>query len=100
MDSLSSNLKVSSSSKGTSLDELDTDKKSRNLSKSSFAKPITVSSPLWEPVLESAPPATKLSRPDDIINNKNNVSSCSNKEAGWEWDTIKGRGCWGTGDGK
>ena len=96
----SSNLKVSSSSKATLLDELDTNKQSRKLSKSLFTKHITGGSPLWEPVLESAPPGAKLSRPDDIIINKNNVSSCSNKEPGWESDTIKGRGWGWTGDGK
>ena len=59
----SSNLNVFSSSKGKPQDELDTNKHvlSHKLSKLLTAKQATVSSPLWQPVLESAPPEAKLS---------------------------------------
>ena len=48
-----------------------------------------------QPVIASAPAPAKVSRLDDIINNKNNVSSlvCG-------WDSIKGRGWGWIGDGK
>ena len=98
----SCNLNVSSSSKGKSQNELDINKYvlSHKLSKPLTAKQATVSSPLRQPVLESAPPEAKLSRPGDINSYKNNASSWLNKEPGWEWDTIKGRGWRKTGDGK
>ena len=98
----SCNLNVSSSSKGKPQDELDTNKhvSSHELSKFLTSKEVTVSSPLQRPVLQSGPPEAKLSQLGDINNNKNNVSSSSNKEPGWEWDTIKGRGWRKTGNGK
>ena len=95
-------LNVSSSSKGKPQDELDTNKNfvSHKLSKSFSEEQASVSSPSQQPVLESAPSEAKLSRPGNINNNINYLSSSSNKEAGWEWDTIKGRGWRETESGK
>ena len=86
------NLSIFLSSKGTPVDDTHILKynmlsDAKELTKKSSEEPVIASAP--------APAPAKVSRLDDIINNKNNVSSpvCG-------WDSIKGRGWGWTGDGK